>query len=84
MLQEIFTFLNQKAISTIIVASISTIIVACGGIVAVMLTHYWTTKREIRASHRLRQSEVYKDFRGKHNREINARGSRRTDSTTNY
>ena len=54
MLQEIFTFLNQKAISTIIVA--------CGGIVAVMLTHYWTTKREIRASHRLRQSEVYKDF----------------------
>ena len=54
MLQEIFTFLNQKAISTIIVA--------CGGIVAVMLTHYWTTKREIRASHWLRQSEVYKDF----------------------
>ena len=54
MLQGIFAFFNQKVISTIIVA--------CCGIVAVMLTHYWTNKREVRASHRLRQSEVYKDF----------------------
>ena len=54
MLQGIFAFFNQKVISTIIVA--------CCGIVAVMLTHYWTNKREVRASHRLRQSEVYEDF----------------------
>ena len=54
MSQEFFTFLNQKAISTIIVA--------CGGIVVVILTQYWTKKREIQVSHRLRQSEVYKDF----------------------
>ena len=54
MLQDFFTFLNQKAIITIIVA--------CGGIVAVMLTHYWTTKREVKLSLRLRQSEVYEDF----------------------
>ena len=27
-----------------------------------MLTHYWTKKREVQASHRLRQSEVYNEF----------------------
>ena len=54
MLQEIFEFFNQKAISTIIVA--------CCGIVVVMLTQYWTKKREVQASIRLRQSEVYSEF----------------------
>ena len=32
------------------------------GVITVTLTHYWTKKREIEETHRLRKSEIYRDF----------------------
>ena len=55
---EIVTSDNQKSISAIIVAIIAGIV----GFLTGMFTHYWTKKREVQASLRLRQSEVYNEF----------------------
>ena len=55
---EIVTADNQKSISAIIVAIIAGIV----GFLTGILTHYWTKKREVQASLRLRQSEVYNEF----------------------
>lgn len=53
-LWKTFTSLDNKLIAAVIAV--------IAGIITVTLTHYWTKKREIEEIHRLRKSEIYRDF----------------------
>ena len=57
-LWKAFMSLDQKLIAAILVPSGALM----AAIIAAALTHYYTKKREIAETHRLRKSEIYTDF----------------------